>query len=106
MRGTWRGQKHSARNRTTLTLLPEYRTALAETPNDLTTELAYADALYRMRRYAEAVAALNAALKLSPSDPAIYALMAQVHAKKGDREQTLRDIEAAEKYGEEIPSPF
>jgi tetratricopeptide (TPR) repeat protein len=77
----------------------EYRTALAETPNDLTTELAYADVLYRMRRYTEAVAALNAALKLSPSDAAIYALMAQVHAKQGDREQTLRDIEAAEKLG-------
>ena len=77
----------------------EYRTALAETPNDLTTQLAYADVLYRMRRYTEAVAALNTALKLSPSDPAIYALMAQVHAKQGDREQTLRDIQSAERLG-------
>ena len=77
----------------------EYRTALAETPNDLTTQLAYADALYRLRHYTESVAALHTALQLSPSDPAIYALMAQVHAKQGDREQTLRDIEAAEKLG-------
>jgi tetratricopeptide (TPR) repeat protein len=77
----------------------EYRTALAETPDDLTTQLAYADVLYRMRHYAEAIDALNTALKLSPSDAAIYALMAQVHAKQGDREQTLRDIESAERLG-------
>ncbi len=77
----------------------EYRTALAESPNDLTTQLAYADVLFRMRRYAEAIDALNIALKLSPSDPAIYALMAQVHAKQGNREQALRDIESAERLG-------
>ena len=77
----------------------EYVAALAETPNDLTTELAYADVLYRMRRYTEAIAALNVSLKLSPSDPAIYALMAQVHAKQGNREQTLQDILEAERLG-------
>ena len=77
----------------------EYRTALTETADDLTTQLAYADALYRMRRYADATAALNAALKLSPSDPTIYALMAQVDAKQGNRDQTLHDIDSAEKLG-------
>src|ERR1019366_8025535 len=59
----------------------------------------YAHCLYRMRHYAEAVAALNTAENLSPSDPAIYALMAQVHAKQGNREQALRDIESAERLG-------
>ena len=77
----------------------EYRTALAETPNDLTAQLAYADVEYRMRHYPEAIAALNVAMKLSSSDPAVYALMAQVHAKQGDREQTLRDIDSAERLG-------
>jgi tetratricopeptide (TPR) repeat protein len=77
----------------------EYRVALAEVPNDLTTQLAYADVLYRMRRYPEAIDALNTALKLSSSDPAMYTLMAQIHAKQGDREQTLRDIESAERLG-------
>jgi tetratricopeptide (TPR) repeat protein len=77
----------------------DYRSALSETPNDLTTQLAYADVLYRMRHYAEAIAALNTAASLSPSDPAIYALMAQVHAKQGNREQTLRDIQSAERLG-------
>ena len=77
----------------------EYRTALTETPDDAVTQLAYADVLYRMRKYTEAIAALNAALKISPSDAAIYALMAQVHAKQGDRDQTIDDIESAERLG-------
>src|SRR5216684_5495171 len=77
----------------------EYRAALEEKPNDLTTQLAFADTLYHMRRYAEAIAALDVASKLSPSDPAIYALRAQVHAREGDRDQTLRDIQLAEQYG-------
>ena len=77
----------------------EYRTALQEEADDLTTQLAYADVLYRMHQYGEAITALNAALKLSPSEPAIYALMAQIHAKQGEREQTMRDIEAADRLG-------
>lgn len=77
----------------------EYRIALTEDPKDLTTELAYADVLYRMRRFAESITALNAALQLSNSEPSIYALMAQVHAKQGNREATLKDIESAERLG-------
>ncbi len=77
----------------------EYRTALAEDPKDITTQLAYADVLYRMRQYGEAIAALNDALKLAPSEPAIYALMAQLHAKQGERDQTLRDIQEADRLG-------
>lgn len=77
----------------------EYQTALAEDPKDVTTELAYADVLYRMRQYAEAIAALKTALALSPSDPAIYSLLAQVDAKQGNREQTLQDIQSAERLG-------
>jgi tetratricopeptide (TPR) repeat protein len=77
----------------------EYQTALNEDPKDLTTEMAYADVLYRMRRYAESISALNAALQLSPSDPAIYALMAEVHAKQGRRDEALHDIESAERLG-------
>ncbi|MGA8621089.1 MAG: tetratricopeptide repeat protein [Candidatus Sulfotelmatobacter sp.] len=78
---------------------PEYRLALQENPNDLSTELAYADTLYRLRRYQQAIAALEVAQKLSPSDPAIYALRAQVHAVERQREETLREIQLAEQYG-------
>jgi tetratricopeptide (TPR) repeat protein len=77
----------------------EYRIALAEDPKDITTQLAYADVLYRMRQYGEAIAALNDALKLEPSEPTIYALMAQLHAKQGERDQTLRDIQEADRLG-------
>lgn len=78
---------------------PEYRLALAETPDDLPTQLAYADTLYRMRRFPQSIAALDTAQKLSPDNPAIYALRAQVHAKQGARAETLRDIQLAEQYG-------
>ena len=78
---------------------PEYRAALRETPNDLPTQLAYADTLYRLRRLQQAITALVAAEKLSPNDAAIYALKAQVHAKEGLRQETLGDIQLAEQYG-------
>jgi tetratricopeptide (TPR) repeat protein len=78
---------------------PEYRIALQESPNDVAIELAYADTLYRLRRYQQSIAALDAAEKLSPSDPAVYALRAQVHATERQREETLRDIQLAEQYG-------
>ncbi len=77
----------------------EYQTALSEDPKDLKTELAYADVLYRMRRYADATVALNTAMTLSPADPTILALLAQVHAKEGQREQALQEIQSAEKLG-------
>jgi tetratricopeptide (TPR) repeat protein len=79
----------------------EYRIALQETPNDLTTQVAYADVLYRLRRYPQAIAALETAQKLSPEDPAIYALKAQVHAKQGSRDEAMHDIQLAEQYGKD-----
>jgi tetratricopeptide (TPR) repeat protein len=77
----------------------EYRIALSEDPKDLSTELAYADVLYRLRRYEESITALDAALHLSPSDPKIYALMAEVDAKQGKRDQAMQDIQSAERLG-------
>ncbi len=79
----------------------EYRIALQETPNDLTTQVAYADVLYRLRRYQQAIAALEVAEKLSPEDPAIYALKAQIHAKEGARDKAMHDIQLAEQYGKD-----
>jgi tetratricopeptide (TPR) repeat protein len=79
--------------------LPEYRAALQEAPNDLPTQLAYADALYRTNSFHESLAALDVAEKLSPLDPEVYALRAQVHAKEGDRGAAHHDIQLAEQYG-------
>jgi len=83
---------------------PEYRIALQETPNDLKTQLAYADTLYRMRRFPQALAALAVAAKLAPTDPMIYALRAQVHAMEGNREATLADVKLAEQYSANQPN--
>jgi tetratricopeptide (TPR) repeat protein len=78
---------------------PEYRIALKETPNDLTTQLAYADTLFRLRRFPDSLAAIDAAQKLDAANPQVYALRAQVHAKAGSRDEALRDIQQAEQYG-------
>ena len=80
---------------------PEYRVALQETPNDYTTQLAFADALFRLRRFQQAIAALDAAQQLSPTDPASYALRAQIDARQGQRDSTMRDIQQAEQYGKD-----
>jgi tetratricopeptide (TPR) repeat protein len=79
---------------------PEYRVALQEDPNDFPIQLQYADTLYRMRRFQQSITALDAAQKLSPTNPAVYALEAQIHAKEGSRELALRDIRMAEQYGD------
>ncbi len=78
---------------------PEYRIALQETPNDVTLQLAYADTLFHLRRFAQSLGTLETAQKLAPTDPRVYALRAQVHAKIGAREDTMRDIKLAEQYG-------
>ncbi|MFZ0295421.1 MAG: tetratricopeptide repeat protein, partial [Candidatus Sulfotelmatobacter sp.] len=80
---------------------PEYRIALQEDPNDLITELAYADTLFRLRRPQQALNALDVAQKLAPTDARVYALRAQVHAKENDREAVMRDIQLAEQYGKD-----
>jgi tetratricopeptide (TPR) repeat protein len=78
---------------------PEYRVALQENPNDVPIQLQYADTLFRMRRFQQSLAALDAAQKLSPTNPAVYALGAQIYAAEGAREAALRDIQLAEQYG-------
>jgi len=79
----------------------EYKIALQETPNDLTTQLAYADVLFRLRRYQQALNALQAAQNLSATDARVYALRAQIHASEGAREDAMRDIQLAEQYGKD-----
>ena len=76
----------------------EYRIALQENPNDLPTQLALADTQFRMRHYQEALGTIDAAQKLGPTDPEIYALKAQIHAKQNLRDATLADVQLAEKY--------
>lgn len=74
-----------------------YRAALKSSPNDVRLHLALADALYHARKYNQALIALDDASRLSPEDPFIYAQMAHSHAKLGNRAQTFKYIEAAER---------
>jgi tetratricopeptide (TPR) repeat protein len=78
---------------------PEYKIALQENPNDLPTQLAYADTLFRLRKYSQSIAAIEVAQKLAPTEPESYALEAQVHAKESKRPEMLHDIQMAEQYG-------
>ncbi len=80
---------------------PEYAIALQETPNDLTTQLAYADTLFRLRRYQQSLNTLDTAQKLAPTEAKVYALRAQVHAKMLARDDAMRDIQLAEQYGKD-----
>jgi tetratricopeptide (TPR) repeat protein len=80
---------------------PEYRIALQEVPNDLNTQLEYADTLFRLRRTQQALNTLDAAQKLAPTEPRVYALRAQIHAKAQDRAAAMRDIQLAEQYGKD-----
>ena len=77
----------------------EYRAALKFAPNDLGLHLALADTLYDMRQYQQAIQELNASLAFSPDDPLIYGRMAHAYARLGNRDETLRYVEAAERAG-------
>ncbi|HUA14211.1 MAG TPA: tetratricopeptide repeat protein [Verrucomicrobiae bacterium] len=77
----------------------EYRIALSEEPNDLTTQMAYAGVLYEARSYPDAAVVLNSAARLAPSDPDVYSLRARVHAKLGQRQEMWSDIRVAEQFG-------
>lgn len=77
----------------------EYRAALKEKPADLETQMALADAQYRLRQYENSLDSFQVALKLSPGNPDIYARMAQVHAHLRQPEATLRAVQAAEQAG-------
>jgi tetratricopeptide (TPR) repeat protein len=80
---------------------PEYRIALQEVPNDLNTQLEYADTLFRLRRTQQALNTLDTAQKLAPTEAKVYALRAQIHAKAQDRAAAMRDIQLAEQYGKD-----
>ena len=82
----------------------EYRAALEEKPDDLTTQLALADTLFHMRRYRQSLDEFEAALKISPLNPVVYAEMAQASARLGQREQALHYIETAEENAKQQAS--
>ncbi|MGH9616596.1 MAG: tetratricopeptide repeat protein [Acidobacteriaceae bacterium] len=81
----------------------EYRAALKFTPDDGTLYRALGNILFAQRRYRQAVEELGNAQKFSPNDPAVYALLARAYAYLGDRAQTTRNVEMAERLAQQAP---
>jgi tetratricopeptide (TPR) repeat protein len=79
----------------------EYRAAIKFAPNDVPTHLALADALYRMHRYNDSIAALKDTLAISPGNALVYADMARSYAELRDRKDALESISLAEKSGDD-----
>jgi tetratricopeptide (TPR) repeat protein len=76
----------------------EYRAALQLAPNDISTRLALADTLYRLRRYTESIEILKAGLG-SQNDGLVYAQMARNYAQLGRQADAMQAITAAEQRG-------
>jgi tetratricopeptide (TPR) repeat protein len=74
----------------------EYRAALKFTPNDGTLHFGLADTLFGQRHYHQAVDELLIANRLSPQDPAVYALLARAYAQLGERDLAMQNIQLAE----------
>lgn len=81
----------------------EYRAALKFTPDDPALHLALAGVLYSERRYHDSIDELNVVIRLSPNDATTYALLARAYAQLGDREQTMQNVQLAEKYAPMMP---
>jgi tetratricopeptide (TPR) repeat protein len=81
----------------------EYRAALKFTPNDGSLYRALANIWFAQGRYDRAVDDLQTAQKLTPNDPAVYALLARSYAYLQDKEQTLRNVEIAERLAQQGP---
>lgn len=81
----------------------EYRAALKFTPNDGTLHYGLGNTLFSEHHYREAVAELGKAQQLSPANAGVYALMARAYANLGDREQTLKYVELAERQAQRAP---
>ncbi len=84
--------------------IAEYRAALKFAPNDGALYLGLGNALFSGRRYREAVDALQMAVKLSPDNAAVYALLARAYANLGDRGQTLHYVQLAEQSAQMTPA--
>lgn len=74
----------------------EFKKALALAPNEVETHHWYATSLYSRRRKTEALAQIDEALRLSPTNPAIQADGAFLHISLGDNVEanikTLREL--------------
>lgn len=83
----------------------EYQAALKFDPKNGLLYLDLGNIYFAQQHYREAVAQLQAAQSFQPENASIYALMARADANLQDREATMRNIQLAEKYAVQDPSP-
>ena len=82
----------------------EYRAALKFTPDDGALHLGLGNTLFAARHYHDAIVELEIAVKDSPDNAAVYALLARSFANLGNRDQTLRNVQLAEESAAPNPS--
>ena len=78
----------------------EYRAALKFDPNDGALHLGLGNTRFADRRYHDAVDELQLAVKFSPDNAEVYALLARSYANLDDRDQTLRYVQLAEQHAQ------
>lgn len=82
----------------------EYRAALKFTPNDGALHLGLGNTLFAERQYHDAIDELQIAVKDSPDNANVYALLARSYANLQDRDQTLRYVQVAEQHAQQAPT--
>jgi tetratricopeptide (TPR) repeat protein len=82
----------------------EYRAAIKLSPNDGSLHYGLGNTLFSERKYSEAVDELQTAVKLSPENAGVYALMARAYASIGDRQHTFQYVQLAESHAQHEPN--
>ena len=83
----------------------EYKAALKFTPDDPALHLGLAGTLFTARRYHDAIDELKVAERFGPDDPNIAAMLARSYAYLGNRDETFRYVQLAEKEAAAAPPP-
>jgi predicted Zn-dependent protease len=81
----------------------EYKAALKYTPDDGALHLGLGNTYFAERHYHDSIGELQVAVKDSPQNADVYALMARSYANLQDREQTLKYVKVAEEHIQTTP---
>jgi tetratricopeptide (TPR) repeat protein len=78
----------------------EYRSALKFTPDDGALHLGLGNTFFVQRQFHDAIDELQIAMKDSPENADVYALLARSYAALQDRDRTLRYVQLAEQHSQ------
>ena len=81
----------------------EYRAALKFSPNDGTLHYGLGNTLFSERKYSDAINELQTAVKLTPQNAGVYALMARAYAELNDQQHTYEYVQLAEQHAQQEP---